>query len=194
MGGHVTGLCRVYDDGQIYFLVKTFFVNGKPLKKGDNLIDAGHLVAVNGQAYLEGHLEGILEYDSVPLDVTFRIYNKGDYKGSANISVDIVTAAISPKSLWTIVAGIGGVLIILIIIKSKEEKQATYTLPLRGALRCISHACLKGKFEGIFRSYSNDYMISFMCSAVDRVFTIYDLSICLVTFFVSRFFRFCTNL
>jgi hypothetical protein len=52
-------------------------------------------VAVNGQAYLEG----ILEYDSVPLDVTFRVYNKGDYKGSANISVDIVTAAIAPKSL-----------------------------------------------------------------------------------------------
>jgi len=77
-------------------------------------------VAVNGQ----GHLEGILEYNSVPLDVTFRIYNKGDYKRSANISVDIVTAAISPKTLWTIVAGIGGVLIILIIIKSKEEKQA----------------------------------------------------------------------
>jgi hypothetical protein len=24
MGGHVTGLCRVYDDGQIYFLRKHF--------------------------------------------------------------------------------------------------------------------------------------------------------------------------
>jgi len=120
MGGTVTGLCYVYDDAQIYFLGKAFTLNGISLKHGEKL--SQYLTPVKGRPYLEGQLKGVLEKNDELLDVTIRIYNSGNHKGVANMSVDIVSEGIPPKLLWTIVAGIAVVLMILSVIKSKKEK------------------------------------------------------------------------